>query len=141
MARKQLPVEQISKAAIRKRAQRAVSLTGATCSKCGSPNCLERHHPDYSQPTMVDVLCSSCHGLEHLELAQVACVICQTMFQPMRERRSVLCSNPACLSEMGRKSAAKRWKTEPTDCDKLAMASVRCKLHTQLSFLLGEQDS
>lgn len=137
MARKPLPVEQISKAAIRKRAQRAVSLSGATCSKCGSPNCLERHHEDYSKPVDVAVLCSHCHGLEHKELVRVACAICKTLFQPARGRRSTLCGNPSCLRELGKQSAAKRWKAEATDCARSAMELYRCRLQWHLSSLCG----
>lgn len=33
------------------------------CQKCGSNNA-EKHHPDYSQPLLVEWLCRECH-LEH----------------------------------------------------------------------------
>lgn len=137
MPRTPSPVQEISRAAIHKRAQRAVSLSGATCSKCGSPNCLERHHEDYSKPVDVAVLCSHCHGLEHKELVRVACAICKTLFQPARGRRSTLCGNPSCLRELGKQSAAKRWKAEATDCARSAMASYRRRLGAHLSYCLG----
>ena len=141
MARKPMSVDKITKAAIRKRAQRAVSLSGATCSKCGSPTCLERHHDDYTKPVDVAVLCSRCHGLEHTELTPAACAICQTSFQPKRGRRSTLCGNPECLKALGKMSAEKRWKTGTTDCARSATVSSHCKLRSQLSSLLGEQES
>jgi len=35
------------------------------CSKCGSTNRVEAHHPDYKRPLLVVWLCSKCHGREH----------------------------------------------------------------------------
>lgn len=34
------------------------------CRKCGA-NHAERHHPDYSNPRLVDWLCTPCHQMEH----------------------------------------------------------------------------
>lgn len=33
-----------------------------TCSPCGGPGPIEFHHPDYSQPEVVQPLCRKCHG-------------------------------------------------------------------------------
>jgi hypothetical protein len=35
------------------------------CSLCHSKNSLVRHHPDYTQPTNIVILCKSCHGKVH----------------------------------------------------------------------------
>ena len=34
------------------------------CEECGSNENLEKHHPDYSQPSNVVVLCRDCHNIE-----------------------------------------------------------------------------
>ena len=114
MPRKPMPVNAIKRAAIHKRAQRAVSASGARCCKCGSKSWLQRHHEDYSKPTEVTFLCAACHRKEHA-LQPVNCVICGTAFQPKKTRRSTLCGNPECLKTMGRLSAQKRWTTGRTD--------------------------
>lgn len=120
MANKHQPVSSISKAGIRKRAQRAVSLNGERCSKCGSTDLLDRHHPDYSKPEEVEILCRHCHRLEDAtdgtwvsaRVTTAICEICKTEFQPKRSRRSKLCGNPECLRQKGILSAQKRWKAE-----------------------------
>lgn len=114
MPRTPSPVQEISRAAIHKRAQRAVPANGARCCKCGSKNWLQRHHEDYSKPTDVTFLCAACHRKEHT-LQPVNCLICGTAFQPKKTRRSTLCGNQECLKTMGRLSAEKRWKTGRTD--------------------------
>ena len=35
------------------------------CEKCGSVERLHRHHPDYSKPLVVQILCYDCHLKEH----------------------------------------------------------------------------
>ncbi len=102
--------------AVRKAAQRAVPLTGATCERCGAVDGLQRHHPDYSQPTLVQILCQPCHvladqrdGFRRTKQAR-ACALCGTTFIPEHSRKHTLCS-PACRSEMGRINALKRWGT------------------------------
>lgn len=148
MARKQKPVGEISKAAIRKRAQRSVSLRGEKCSKCGSTKCLQRHHHDYAKPTEVAILCSKCHrDMDHADgtlserLPKAKCVICGSDFQPKRSRRSTICSSSACLAQLGKLSAEKRWKGETTDSGCAATESSPSKLQRHLSFLLDEPES
>lgn len=118
MSRPPLPLNQITRAAVHKRAQRAVPLNGAKCSKCSCSIGLARHHEDYSKPTTVDLLCAKCHRQHHDLLPMVACQVCGTAFQPSRTRRSTLCGSQDCRRENGRLSAAKRWTTERTDSDK-----------------------
>jgi len=38
---------------------------GSVCSKCGSTENLERHHPDYSKPNLVETVCRMCHQEIH----------------------------------------------------------------------------
>lgn len=44
--------------------RKCVSL-GPVCVKCGSTENLVRHHPDYSKPLEVVILCRFCHGAIH----------------------------------------------------------------------------
>ncbi len=150
MARPPLPVERISKAAVRKRAQRALALDGATCSRCGSPTSLERHHHDYSKPTAVAILCRACHRKQGeadgtwqpARVQQATCAVCGTAFQPKRTRRSVLCGSPDCLKTHGKLSAQRRWgKDATTVSDSSATVFARSRLRSQLSSLLAEQES
>ena len=39
------------------------------CSKCNKITRLSAHHPDYTKPLEVKWLCSSCHKIVHLEMA------------------------------------------------------------------------
>jgi hypothetical protein len=55
-----------------------------SCSKCGSTENLERHHPDYSKPLEFIVLCRKCHRtLHHKPYAEI---LVKTGFVPMSER-------------------------------------------------------
>ncbi len=40
---------------------------GKSCTRCGSTENLERHHPDYSQPLNIVTLCPQCHVNTHIE--------------------------------------------------------------------------
>jgi predicted nucleic acid-binding Zn ribbon protein len=102
--------------AVRKAAQRAVPLTEETCSRCGSRDRLQRHHPDYSKPTEVQILCQACHvkadqrdGYRSVKQMR-PCALCGTAFMPTHSKKHTLCS-PECRSEMGRRNARKRWGT------------------------------
>ena len=147
MSRPKMPVEQISKAAIRKRAQRALSLNGESCCKCGSKTFLDRHHADYSKPEQVTILCRKCHRDEDKSdgtwtpvlVQSSTCAVCQKPFQPTRSRRSTLCGNPACLSQLGKASAEKRWKAGPTACGRVATESSLYALQQHLSSFFDEQ--
>jgi len=143
MPRPPLPVEQISKAAIRKRAQRATPLAGETCSRCGSANLLERHHPDYSRPTMVVILCAQCHHDGHaITRTLPPCTVCGGPIPAHRKtRNATLCGSEQCRSEFGRMNAEKRWTTERTDSGKSATESYRSRLQQHLSCLFDEQGS
>jgi hypothetical protein len=39
------------------------------CRDCGSPGPLQKHHPDYSQPLLIEWLCTGCHGKRHRKAA------------------------------------------------------------------------
>lgn len=103
----------LSAAAIRKRAQRAHP-TMKRCERCGATERLSRHHPDYSKPEEIVVLCSTCHpkadgedGTRSTKKAKV-CTICGGTFTNYSHSRVKTCSKP-CLSEAGRRAAMKRW--------------------------------
>ncbi len=142
MARPPSPVDQITKAAVRKRAQRAMPLDGAACSRCGSRICLERHHPDYSKPTQVEVLCARCHHDDHLTPKILpACSICAGPLPTTRRKRNTtICQKPECRRLLGKTNAEKRWGTERTDSGREATASSLCARQSHLSSLLGEQE-
>lgn len=46
-------------------ANRKISVAGKSCEKCGSEEKLHRHHPDYSKPLEVVILCHKCHFALH----------------------------------------------------------------------------
>lgn len=129
MARPQLPTDQISKAGVRKRAQRAISLRGKSCAECGSTESLERHHPDYGKPEAVVILCNPHHrerdqtdGTAIHRVPLATCTICGESYQPRKRRNSTLCTKPECLKELGKRSAAKRWRTGLTDSERAVTA-------------------
>ena len=35
------------------------------CPRCGTKKQIEGHHPDYSEPAVVEFLCKSCHMKQH----------------------------------------------------------------------------
>lgn len=105
----------ISKWAARKRAQRAVTNT-ERCEMCGTTNGrLERHHDDYQKPIDVMILCPKCHAKREMETGQrkakatKLCPICGVAFTHYTHSRNQTCSK-ACLSELGRRNAYKRWR-------------------------------
>ena len=50
---------------IRKLATHSISLKNKLCLKCGINKDLQRHHPDYSKPLEVIILCRKCHNNIH----------------------------------------------------------------------------
>jgi len=42
-----------------------ISLKGKSCQQCGTVTNLHRHHPDYSKPLEVVILCVKCHNRLH----------------------------------------------------------------------------
>lgn len=91
------------------------------CDRCDSTNGVQRHHidrdPMNNDPSNVEVLCQACHTADHMRdgtwgkgrVEPATCAICGVEFQPKRSRRSTLCGEPECRTEMGRQSAQKRW--------------------------------
>ena len=99
---------------VRKAAQRSVSLAGKACAECGSTHRLQRHHPDYTKPTHVVILCQACHVRADLEAGTrktkqpKVCKVCGKDFMPSHSKKHNTC-NPECLSAIGRMNAMKRW--------------------------------
>ena len=103
----------LSAAAIRKRAQRAHP-TLKQCELCGATEKLSRHHPDYSKPEEIVVVCLRCHpkldardGTRTSRKSKV-CATCGKEFTDYSHSRVKNCS-PQCVSEAGRRAAMKRW--------------------------------
>lgn len=103
----------MQKNTMRKLAQRLNPIMTA-CQECGATGKLQRHHPDYSKPDQVEILCIPCHvkadqrdGHRHVKQMR-ACKVCGTMFLPSHSKKSSTCSS-ACLSTVGRMNAMKRW--------------------------------
>jgi hypothetical protein len=111
----------LTKAASRKRAQRAFPKLTA-CAHCGSTSRLQRHHPDLSDALCVVILCQPCHAAEHVRHGTwgsgprkpKTCVVCGKDFSDYSHIRAKTCSR-ACLSELGRRNARKRWDRAWTD--------------------------
>jgi hypothetical protein len=65
--RKRKPDNQ--KTTARRKAYRALKagkiIPPETCQDCGGVTALEMHHTDYSQPILVQWLCTKCHGKKH----------------------------------------------------------------------------
>lgn len=57
-----------SKAASRKRAQRAIPVEW--CKDCGATEGLQRHHEDLLRPLDVEVLCQACHTKRDVALGK-----------------------------------------------------------------------
>jgi hypothetical protein len=99
---------------IRRQAQRMLPRL-TRCEGCGTTtDRLERHHPEYDEPGIVVILCRPCHtkadqdaGYQPRRKVKV-CTICGSSFTNYTHSRAKTCSK-RCLSEAGRRNAAKRW--------------------------------
>ncbi len=120
----------LTKAAIRKRTQRANPLAGKCCESCGSKDNLQRHHRTYSENDF-EILCQPCHVMADLrdgsrrQKQTKNCAICGNAFTPSHSKKHATCSKP-CLSELGRRNANKRWHSNAsasTDLEASAMPS------------------
>lgn len=120
---------------VRKRSQRSIqTLVGMQCEVCGSAQSLQRHHPSY-ESAKVEILCRPCHvkadqrdGHRPTKKPK-ACKVCEREFLPHHSTKHATCS-PACLSELCRRNAFKRWRkgaeqTIVTDSQDSAMPSSR----------------
>ena len=106
----------IGKWASRKRAQRAIP--AVVCVDCGTTENLERHHADHQRPLDVVVVCQRCHikrdqadGFRRKK-KQRPCAVCAGLFWPGHS--TVKTCSRACLSELGRRNAMKRWISTPS---------------------------
>lgn len=59
------PEQQIARGATRSAIRKGLVVKATACEVCDSGINLQAHHHDYSQPTSVWWLCSSCHGAIH----------------------------------------------------------------------------
>ena len=105
----------------RKRAQRArPNLANENCQTCGTARNLQRHHPDYGKPDVFQILCQPCHikadqrDGHRRKKQEIPCKVCNRMFLPSHSKNHRTCS-PACLSEIGRRNAWKRWHSGRTE--------------------------
>lgn len=129
---------------IHKQAQRAVSLSGKHCADCGSTSSLDRHHPDYSQSTLVVIVCRQCHRRRDESegkwnanrRTERPCVICQTPFMPTHSTNRT-CKKMECRRELGRLNALKRWHPGVTSSARLEMAAYRSLVRSHGQRLLG----
>jgi len=103
----------MSRDSARKAAQRAIP--AERCEVCGTTEGkIERHHPDYSQPLNVKILCTTCHAAEERHTGQRKskamreCPVCGAHFL-YRHSGQRTCARTACLKEIGRRNAEKRW--------------------------------
>lgn len=108
--------------AVRKRAQRAVDLTGLRCQRCGATDRLHRHHHDYSKPLEVEIVCATCHGTEHAQqrwaghTKQRMCACCGVTFTYKRAREttcSLSCANTLAWSRRGGKPSQMSVELQP----------------------------
>lgn len=106
-------IELPKKNTLRKAARKATAKITA-CQACGATGKLERHHPDYSTPKMVEVLCPPCHIAADQrdgtrpKKEMKACAHCGAQFLPVHSQKHKLCSDE-CRSAVGRINARKRW--------------------------------
>lgn len=101
--------------AARKAAQRAYPET-KPCERCGSTSNVQRHHADLAKPLEIEFLCQECHVKADMQAGKwgcgprkpKACKVCGREFMPTHSKNHNTCSR-ACLSEIGRRNAMKRW--------------------------------
>lgn len=79
---------------INERFKRGVYQKPAACDRCGVARRLDKHHPDYTQPTLVAFLCRSCHMLAHnrRDVEQE----CARLARELRPVRESIESHPNC---------------------------------------------
>jgi hypothetical protein len=106
-------VDMPKKNTLRKAARKATAKVTA-CQVCGATGELERHHPDYSRPELVEVLCPPCHikadqrdGTRATKQPK-KCAHCGNEFIPTHSKKHSLCSDE-CRRIVGRMNAEKRW--------------------------------
>lgn len=110
-------LESPSRSTIHKRAQKAVSVVGMRCARCGSRENLDRHHEDYTKATEVIILCHGCHCKLHWDSAdpplgrkkQRECVICGRLFWPRHSKNNRTCGKEDCQRAAKRNNAFVRW--------------------------------
>lgn len=109
----------MKKNAIRKRSQKLIPEL-ERCQECHATENLERHHPDYSTPDRVEILCQTCHVKADLRdgtrvrKKEKPCKMCGKFFLPKHSRKSTTCGLD-CLRDLGRRNAMKRWGNRSTD--------------------------
>jgi len=120
----------LTKHASRKRSQRLFPVI-QPCEECGTTERVQRHHEDYEKPEEVRFLCQSCHTKRDMERGiwgnhlkknyratrfktPRTCPICGRSFSNYTHSRVKTCSR-ACLSELGRRNAMKRWHPDSHD--------------------------
>lgn len=99
----------------RRRAQRAFP-DPKPCEKCGVTESVQRHHPDITKPLEIIWLCQACHVAADAAEGRwgkgprppKSCKVCGKLFAPSHSKKHNTCSR-ACLSEIGRRNAMKRW--------------------------------
>ena len=104
---------------IYKQAHKAVSLVGASCEQCGSTTRLHRHHPDYSRPTDVQILCVLCHNVLHSKanrerrLAEESLVDFMDAKELKQRRKALGFTVPALAEKLGvTRITLYRWERE-----------------------------
>lgn len=53
------------KAVLKARRKGSYEFEKVKCSRCGSTKDLQYHHPNYDNPFIYEIICSSCHRKEH----------------------------------------------------------------------------
>lgn len=67
------PQHQAARAAVKYALAAGKLIKPSACSRCGRDDLrIDGHHADYSQPLVVEWLCSACHGVAHWKHDQLA---------------------------------------------------------------------